>query len=169
MTRDEVSRAVFLEIQKGNKVFLDICHLGDEFISKNLPQEKKLIHIHEHLDPNLDLIPVSPDGKILKSDVVIAKNYLAQNEIKSLDRIVTMYLDYAEDQAERNIPMTMKDWSQKLNSFLQFNERDILQNAGKVTAVIAKEFAISEFEKYKVIQDKSYKSDFDRLLGEIDI
>ena len=110
----------------------------------------------------------APNGKILKSDVVVAKNYLAQNEIKSLDRIVTMYLDYAEDQAERNIPMTMKDWSQKLNAFLQFNERDILQNAGKVTAVIAKEFAISEFEKYKVIQDKSYKSDFDMLLQELD-
>ena len=75
---------------------------------------------------------------------------------------------YAEDQAERNIPMTMKDWSQKLNAFLQFNERDILQNAGKVTAVIAKEFALSEFEKYKVIQDKSYKSDFDMLLQELD-
>ena len=110
----------------------------------------------------------APNGKILKSDVTIAKNYLAQNEIKSLDRIVTMYLDYAEDQAERNIPMTMKDWSQKLNAFLQFNERDILQNAGKVTAVIAKEFAISEFEKYKVIQNKSYKSDFDMLLQELD-
>jgi len=113
----------------------------------------------------------APSGKILKSDVVIAKNYLAQNEIKALDRIVTMYLDYAEDQAERNIPMTMKDWSAKLNAFLQFNERDILQNAGKVTAQIAKEFAISEFEKYKVIQDKSYKSDFDILIesvGKID-
>jgi len=110
----------------------------------------------------------APNGKILKSDVTVAKNYLAQNEIKSLDRIVTMYLDYAEDQAERNIPMTMKDWSQKLNAFLQFNERDILQNTGKVTAAIAKEFAISEFEKYKVIQDKSYKSDFDILLQELD-
>ena len=111
----------------------------------------------------------APVGKIRKSDVAIAKNYLAQNEIKSLNRIVTMYLDYAQDQAERNIPMTMKDWSSKLNAFLQFNERDILQNAGKVTATIAKEFAISEFEKYKVIQDKSYKSDFDRLLDEINI
>jgi len=110
----------------------------------------------------------APDGKILKSDVVVAKNYLSQDEIKSLNRIVTMYLDYAEDQAERNIPMTMKDWSSKLNAFLQFNERDILQNAGKVTATIAKEFAISEFEKYKVIQDKSYKSDFDKLLKDID-
>ena len=111
----------------------------------------------------------APNGKILKSDVVVAKNYLSKDEIKSLNRIVTMYLDYAEDQAERQIPMTMKDWSNKLNAFLQFNERDILQNAGKVTAVIAKEFAISEFEKYKAIQDKSYKSDFDRLLGEIDL
>lgn len=111
----------------------------------------------------------APTGKILKSDVVVAKNYLSQDEIKSLNRIVIMYLDYAEDQAERNIPMTMKDWSSKLNAFLQFNERDILQNAGKVTAVIAKEFTISEFEKYKVIQDKSYKSDFDKLLAEIDI
>ena len=110
----------------------------------------------------------APNGKILKSDVTIAKNYLLQDEIKSLNRIVTMYLDYAEDQAERNIPMTMKDWSQKLNAFLQFNERDILQNAGKVTAQIAKEFAISEFEKYKVIQDKSYRSDFDMLLQELD-
>ena len=109
----------------------------------------------------------APNGKILKSDVVIAKNYLSQDEIKSLNRIVTMYLDYAEDQAERNIPMTMEDWSQKLNAFLQFNERDILQDAGKVTAIIAKEFALSEFEKYKVIQDKSYKSDFDRLLQEL--
>ena len=110
----------------------------------------------------------APIGRIRKTDVVVAKNYLNEKELKSLNRIVTMYLDYAEDQAERNIPMTMKDWSSKLNAFLQFNERDILQNAGKVTAVIAKEFAISEFEKYKVIQDKSYKSDFDMLLQELD-
>ena len=110
----------------------------------------------------------APNGKILKSDVAVAKNYLAEDEIKSLNRIVTMYLDYAEDQAARQTPMTMKDWSQKLNAFLQFNERDILQNAGKVTAQIAKEFALSEFEKYRVIQDKSYKSDFDKLLGELE-
>jgi len=109
----------------------------------------------------------APHGKILKSDVTIAKNYLQENELKSLNRIVTMYLDYAEHQAEKQIPMTMKDWSQKLNAFLEFNEHDILQNSGKVTAKIAKEFAISEFEKYKVIQDQSYQSDFDRLLVEI--
>ena len=123
-----------------------------------------------HTEKNMGLTTWknAPIGRIRKTDVVVAKNYLNEKELKSLNRIVTMYLDYAEDQAERNIPMTMKDWSSKLNAFLQFNERDILQNAGKVTAVIAKEFAISEFEKYKVIQDKSYKSDFDMLLQELD-
>jgi len=110
----------------------------------------------------------APRGKILKSDVVIAKNYLQEKEIKSLNRIVTMYLDYAEHQAEKQIPMTMQDWSKKLNAFLEFNEHDILQDAGKVTAQLAKEFAISEFEKYKVIQNKSYQSDFDMLIQELD-
>ena len=79
-----------------------------------------------------------------------------------------MYLDYAEHQAEKQVPMTMQDWSRKLNAFLEFNEHDILQNAGKVTAKIAKEFAISEFEKYKVILHKSYQSDFDTLLVELE-
>ena len=110
----------------------------------------------------------APTGKILKSDVVIAKNYLEEKEIKSLNRIVTMYLDYAEHQAEKKIPMTMQDWSKKLNAFLEFNEHDILQDAGKVTAQIAKEFVISEFEKYKVIQNKSYQSDFDMLIQELE-
>lgn len=104
----------------------------------------------------------APYGKILKSDVSIAKNYLNEKEIKSLNRIVTMYLDYAEHQAEKGIPMTMKDWSEKLNVFLRFNEEDILDNAGKVTAEIAKAFAESEFEKYRPIQDQLYESDFDK-------
>lgn len=104
----------------------------------------------------------APDGKILKSDVVIAKNYLNKEEIRFLNRIVTMYLDYAEHQAEKGIPMTMKDWAGKLNAFLKFNDADILQNAGKVTAEIAKSFAESEFEKYRPIQDKLFESDFDR-------
>ncbi|MCG2726154.1 MAG: virulence RhuM family protein, partial [Elusimicrobia bacterium] len=94
----------------------------------------------------------APHGKILKSDVSIAKNYLNEKEIKSLNRIVTMYLDYAEHQAEKGIPMTMKDWSEKLNVFLRFNEEEILEDAGKVTAEIAKVFAESEFEKYRPIQ-----------------
>lgn len=106
----------------------------------------------------------APHGKVLKSDVSIAKNYLNEKEIKSLNRFVTMYLDYAEDQAENGIPMTMKDWSQKLNVFLQFNAKNILKNAGKVTAAIAKSFAESEFEKYRPIQDKLYESDFDQFI-----
>ena len=109
----------------------------------------------------------APDGKIIKSDVTIAKNYLNEKEIKALNRIVVMYLDYAEDQAENGIPMTMKDWSGKLNAFLQFNEKEILENSGKVTAEIAKAFAVSEFEKYKPIQNKLFESDFDREIKKI--
>jgi hypothetical protein len=104
----------------------------------------------------------APHGKILKPDVVVAKNYLTEKELKSLDRFVTMYLDYAEDQAERKIPMTMKDWAGKLNAFLQFNERDILDHLGKVSQAVAKAFAESEFEKYRVVQDRLFESDFDR-------
>lgn len=104
----------------------------------------------------------APSGKILKPDVVVAKNYLSEKELKSLDRFVTMYLDYAETQAERGIPMTMQDWAAKLNAFLQFNERDILDHPGKVSQAVAKAFAESEFEKYRVQQDRLFESDFDR-------
>ncbi len=104
----------------------------------------------------------SPEGKIRKSDVTIAKNYLTADELKPLNRIVTMYLDYAEDQSEQGIAMTMKDWAEKLNAFLKFNQKDILQNSGKVTAAIAKEFAENEYEKYKPIQDSLFESDFDK-------
>lgn len=104
----------------------------------------------------------APSGKILKPDVVVAKNYLSEKELKSLDRFVTMYLDYAETQAERGIPMTMQDWAAKLNAFLQFNERDILDHPGKVSQAVAKAFAESEFEKYRVQQDQLFESDFDR-------
>ena len=109
----------------------------------------------------------APDGKILKSDVTIAKNYLSEKEIKSLNRIVVMYLDYAEDQAENGIPMTMKDWSQKLDAFLQFNDKDLLNDLGKVTAEIAKSFAESEFEKYRIVQDRAFESDFDKEVKKI--
>lgn len=109
----------------------------------------------------------APSGKIIKTDVSVAKNYLNEKEIKNLDRFVTMYLDYAETQAERNIPMTMKDWADKLNVFLQFNEKDILKNTGKVTQAIAKAFAESEFEKYRIVQDKLFESDFDRAVKKL--
>ena len=122
-----------------------------------------------HTQPNMGLTSWknAPDGKIRKSDVSIAKNYLNEEELAGLNRIVTMYLDYAEDTAKRRKVMYMSDWIEKLHAFLQFNEREILQDNGKVTHEIAKAFAESEFEKYRVIQDKTYKSDFDRLLEQI--
>lgn len=108
----------------------------------------------------------APDGKIVKTDVSIAKNYLAKNEAEELNEIVTMYLDYATRQARRHIPMTMADWAEKLDAFLKFNDAEILSGKGKVTAKIAKTFAESEFEKYRIIQDTLYKSDFDKLMEE---
>lgn len=108
----------------------------------------------------------APDGKIVKTDVSIAKKYLAKNEAEELNEIVTMYLDYATRQARRHIPMTMADWAEKLDAFLKFNDAEILSGKGKVTAKIAKTFAESEFEKYRIIQDTLYKSDFDKLMEE---
>lgn len=109
----------------------------------------------------------SPKGKVLKSDVSVAKNYLNKKEIDELNRIVTMYLDYAENQASRQIPMTMKDWVEKLDAFLQFNDYSVLKNAGSISAEIAKELATKEFEKFRVIQDEDYESDFDKEVKRI--
>ena len=120
-------------------------------------------HTKEHM--GLTSWKNAPDGKIVKADVSIAKNYLSMDEMQELNEIVTMYLDYATRQARRHIPMTMADWASKLDAFLQFNDADILQNKGKVTAAIAKAFAESEFEQYRVIQDQLYQSDFDRLVA----
>ena len=105
-----------------------------------------------------------PDGKIQKYDVSVAKNYLSQDELQALERIVSMYLDYAEYQAGRHIPMTMEDWAVRLDRFLEFNEHEILQDSGRVTHEIAKSFAESQFEKYRIVQDKLFQSDFDRFL-----
>ncbi|HRQ69381.1 MAG TPA: virulence RhuM family protein [bacterium] len=110
----------------------------------------------------------APEGKIIKTDVVVAKNYLKEKELRSLDRFVTMYLDYAEDQAEMGIPMTMKDWAEKLNAFLKFNRREVLDNPGKVTSEIAKAFAESEFKKYRLVQDRLFESDFDKLIKKLE-
>lgn len=106
----------------------------------------------------------SPDGKIVKTDVSVAKNYLTETELESLGRIVNAYLDMAEDRAKRHIPMTMEDWAKRLDKFLEADERDILQDCGKVTTLFAKEFAESEFEKYRVVQDRLFESDFDNEL-----
>lgn len=106
----------------------------------------------------------APRGKIVKADVSIAKNYLTKGEMQDLNQFVNMYLDYAERQARRQIPMTMEDWAKKLDVFLEFNEEEVLKDKGRVSAEIAKSFAESEFEKYRIIQDKLYQSDFDKLL-----
>jgi hypothetical protein len=109
----------------------------------------------------------APDGPIRKPDVSIAKNYLTEEELDGLNRIVAMYLDYAELQAHNREIMNMNDWIQKLDAFLQFNEKEILDNPGKISAEMARAFAESEFEKYRVIRDKRYESDFDKVIKQI--
>ena len=109
----------------------------------------------------------APLGKIVASDAVVAKNYLDKDEMTLLELIVSMYLDYAELQAKRHIPMTMQDWADRLDAFLRFNDQEILDNPGKVTAEVARSFALSEFEKYRIKQDALYQSDFDKYLASL--
>ncbi len=108
----------------------------------------------------------SPDGKILETDVIIAKNYLSHEELEQLELIVSAFLDLAEARAKRNIPMTMEDWATRIDKYLLSDDRDILKDAGKITHEIACDKALTEFEKYRVKQDKLYKSDFDLLIEE---
>lgn len=110
----------------------------------------------------------APRGKIQKFDVVVAKNYLTSEEMAQLSRLVNAYLDVAEDMAQRKIPMTMQDWETRLNRFIEATDRNVLQDAGQVSAAIAKARAESEFEKYRIVQDRFFESDFDRLLKESD-
>ncbi|MBX2985528.1 MAG: virulence RhuM family protein [Bacteroidia bacterium] len=157
-TDSETTRTFFATVQ--NKLHFAIHgNTAAEVVVKRANSEKD--------NMGLTTWKNAPKGRILKTDVSIAKNYLTEKEIKQLDRFVTMYLDYAETQAEQNIPMTMNDWAKRLNAFLQFNQKEILQNAGKVTQAIAKSFAESEFEKYRIIQDKLFESDFDKEVKRI--
>ncbi len=110
----------------------------------------------------------SPNGKILETDVVIAKNYLSKEELEQLELIVSAFLDLAEARAKRNIPMTMEDWATRIDKYLLSDDRDILKDAGKISHEIACDKALTEFEKYRIKQDKLYKSDFDLLLEDID-
>ena len=154
----EITQMFFANVQ--NKLHFAIHgHTSAELIVERADSKKEQM--------GLTTWKNAPHGKIIKPDVSIAKNYLTEKELKSLDRFVTMYLDYAEDQAERNIPMTMEDWAKKLNAFLQFNERDILDNPGKVSREVAKAFAESEFEKYRIVQDRLFESDFDRHIKKL--
>lgn len=123
-------------------------------------------HTKEHM--GLTTWADAPDGKIKKSDVTIAKNYLSQDEMKQLNRMVTAYLDFAENMTLRHIPLTMQDWEKRLNSFIEMFDYGILQDAGKVSAEIAKLHAETEFEKYRVIQDRLFMSDFDRYMLELE-
>ena len=147
------TRLFFAKVQ--NKLHYAVHgHTAAELISARANAEKE--------NMGLTSWENSPDGKIVKTDVSIAKNYLTETELESLGRIVNAYLDLAEDRAKRHIPMTMEDWAKRLDKFLDADDRDILQNSGKITAQQAKELAESEFEKFRVKQDLLFESDFDR-------
>lgn len=150
-----LTKQFFAKVQ--NKLHFAIHgHTAAELIVERANAEK------EHM--GLTTWENSPDGKIVKTDVSVAKNYLTETELESLGRIVNAYLDLAEDRAKRHIPMTMEDWANRLDKFLEADERDILRDSGKVTALFAKEFVENEFEKYRVVQDRLFESDFDQEL-----
>ena len=128
--------------------------------------------IYERADASKDHMGLTtwekaPKGKIVKSDVSVAKNYLTGDELESMGRIVNAYLDLAEDRAKKKIPMTMEDWAKRLDRFLEADDRELLQDGGRISAQIAKEFAEGEFEKYRVVQDRLFESDFDRELKKL--
>jgi len=155
----KTTKGFFAKVQ--NKLHFAIHgHTAGELILERADHQKK--------NMGLTAWENAPEGKIVKSDVSIAKNYLTEIEIRDLNQFVSMYLDYAERQARKYIPMTMEDWAAKLDVFLELNDEVILQGKGKITSEIAKAFAESEFEKYRKIQDIEYKSDFDKLLDEMD-
>ena len=147
------TRKFFAKVQ--NKMHYAIHgHTAAELIVERANAEK------EHM--GLTTWENAPDGKIVKTDVSIAKNYLKGNELESLGRIVNAFLDLAEDRAKRHIPMTMEDWAKYIDRFLTMDDRELLQDNGKVSAEQAKEFAESEFEKYRIVQDRLFVSDFDK-------
>lgn len=155
----KTTKSFFAKVQ--NKMHFAVHgHTAAELIYERADAEK----------PHMGLTTwaAAPNGKIVKSDVSIAKNYLSEQEMRSLERIVSAYLDLAEDRAERHIPMTMEDWAKRLDLFLMADDRMILQDAGRITAEIAKEKAETEFEKYRVVQDKLFLSDFDKYILELE-
>ena len=152
---DETTKKFFAKVQ--NKLHFAIHgHTAAELIYNRADSQK------EHM--GLTSWDNAPDGKILRTDVTIAKNYLSKDELDSLGRIVNAFLDLAESRAKRNIPMTMEDWAKRLDAFLEFDDREILQDNGKITKKIADEKAFSEFEKYRIVQDRLFMSDFDKLI-----
>ena len=158
-SRDAITTKEFFATVQNKLHFAIHKHTAAELIVERAD------HTKEHM--GLTSWKNAPYGKIVKADVSVAKNYLSLLEVQDLNQFVSMYLDYAERQARKRIPMTMEDWAKKLDVFLELNDEVILQGKGRVTAEIAKAFAESEFEKYRAIQDKNYQSDFDRLLEEM--
>jgi len=153
-SRSQTCKDFFATVQ--NKLHWAITkHTAAELISERADSKKT--------NMGLTTWRNSPKGKILKSDVTIAKNYLSKPELEELNRIVTMYLDYAENQAKKGIVMNMASWSNKLDAFLEFNEYEILSGTGSISAKIAKKLAIKEFDEFRVIQDQKYESDFDKF------
>ncbi len=154
------TRAFFAKVQ--NKLHFAVHgHTAAELIVKRSDAKKHKM--------GLTSWEKSPDGKILRTDVVLAKNYLSQPELQSLGRIVNAYLDLAEDRAKKAIPMSMEDWAKRLDKFLDADDRDVLSYSGKITALLAKDFAESEFEKYRILQDQLFQSDFDKLPAAEDV
>ena len=169
MGREEKKEMLFWTTEEYKKFYATVQNKMHYAVHGNTAAEvivARADHNKEHM--GLKSWKNAPDGKIVKTDVSIAKNYLEKEELAELNEIVTMYLDYATRQARRHIPMTMEDWKTKLDAFLRFNDAEVLQDKGKVTAAIAKEFAESEFEKYRVIQDSLYESDFDKLMNDME-
>lgn len=153
------TKEFFAKVQ--NKLHFAIHgHTALELIMKRADSEKE--------NMGLTTWENSPQGKILKTDVSIAKNYLSKDELESLGRVISAYLDLAEERAKRKIPMTMEDWAKRLDIFLKADDREVLKDSGKVTAQIAREFAESEFEKYRIVQDRLFESDFDRMIKKVD-
>jgi hypothetical protein len=155
----EITKNFYSKVQ--NKLHFAIT--GDtaaELIDKRVDHEKEFMGLTSWKD--------GPKGKIRKSDVTIAKNYLTKEELSELNRIVSMYLDYAENQAAKHRLMSMEDWAERLDLFLEFNEYDVLTHKCKIRMDLAKQKAVQEYEKYNPIQDKMYKSDFDYFLEEFD-
>lgn len=154
--KSPITQTFFATVQ--NKLEFAITHhTAPEIIKLRADSKKPNMGLTSYKNSNVE-------GKVLKSDVTVAKNYLSHEEISELNRIVTMYLDYAENQAKRGKTMYMKDWASKLDAFLVFNDYDVLENAGKIKAEIAKSFAEKEYEKFRLIQDIEYKSDFDKIV-----
>ena len=159
--KDAKTTRLFFQTVQNKMHYAVHRHTAAELIYERADAEKSHMGLHTWKD--------APNGKIKKSDVSVAKNYLTEDEMKSMELIVSAYLDLAENRARRHIPMTMEDWAKRLDIYLQADDLEVLKDAGKISAQLAKMHAETEFEKYRVVQDRLYQSDFDRYLKDSEI